>query len=237
MNHLKLIQEKVFLNFEDNLQFIIQTTGYDEIISVIPDIMTDACDEFNEVSWAYDSGLYLKYKRAKRNQEVSFNLEYFLNPKIKKTETDKKYPADFLAKAEFAQSMWLNFDITFRTGDLDSTKIVTTLTNIIETLNSYGWPAKLKLSQDGEEVKNIESFITGELRNVERWKNGYAAYKHPYYISLRIDIDIEPFKAGNEYLTKVPKNVIADFTQFCDRLKLNSGDRELLADLIQRSTD
>lgn len=32
------------------------------------------------------------------------------------SKTHKKYPADFLAKAEFAQSMWLDFNITFRTG-------------------------------------------------------------------------------------------------------------------------
>ena len=44
-------------------------------------------------------------------------------------------------------------------------------------------------------------------------------------------------KPGSDYLTTLPNNIISDFKDFCDRFKMNSGDREQLADLIKKAKE
>ena len=57
------------------------------------------------------------------------------------------------------------------------------------------------------------------------------------YIGIEENIDIDLFKPGNDYLTTLPNKIISDFKALCDRFRMNSGDREQLAELIKKSKE
>jgi hypothetical protein len=72
---------------------------------------------------------------------------------------------------------------------------------------------------------------------MKRWIARGSTYMQKYYILIQDNIDINLFKPGSDYLTILPNNIISDFKEFCDRFKMNSGDREQLAELIKKAKE
>lgn len=238
MKYLQTINEKVSTVYEENLKFLCQTSGYDEVEKIVPDLATDVCDEFTQATWQTDSFVSLKYKRAKRNQTTAININYFTKP-THLTETDKKYVADFLSKAEHAVVMKLRYTLVIKIGDIDEDKIVTELENLVGHLKSYGYKVIHQRSGSNtdspEEITDFKSYVKEQCVNMKRWVK--HAYLNPYYIGIEENIDIDLFKPGNDYLTTLPDKIISDFKAFCDRFRMNSGDREQLAELIKKAKE
>ena len=242
MNYLLRINEKVSSVYEENLKFLLTTTGYDELDKIVPDLATDVCDEFTQATWEKDSFISLKYKRAKRNQTSNINIDYFTKPSKTLSETDKKYVADFLSKAEHAVVMKIRYTLVIKIGDIDEDKIVTELQNLVDHLKSYGYKVIHQRSQSytgspGEEITDFKSYVKEQCVNMKRWVKHGNPYLNPYYIGIEENIDIDLFKPGNDYLTALPNKIISDFKAFCDRFRMNSGDREQLAELIKKAKE
>jgi hypothetical protein len=242
MNYSLRINEKVSSVYEENLKFLLTTTGYDELNKIVPDLATDVCDEFTQATWEKDSLISLKYKRAKRNQTTNINIDYFTDDKKNLTEIDKKYVADFLSKAEYAVVMKLRYTLVIKIGDIDEDKIVTELQNLVDHLKSYGYKVIHQKSQSyygspDEELTDFKSYVKEQCANMKRWVKSFNPCLNPYYIGIEENIDIDLFKPGNDYLTTLPNKIISDFKAFCDRFRMNSGDREQLAELIKKSKE
>lgn len=248
MKYLQTINEKVSSVYEENLKFLTNTSGYDEIEKIVPDLATDVCDEFTNAKFETDGFVSLKYKRAKRNQTTAINIDYFTKPSKTLSETDKKYVADFLSKAEHAVVMKLRYTLTIKIEDIDENKIVTELQNLVDHLKSYGYKVIHQKSQSytgspGEEITELywRTHVKQVCQDMKRWVKSERSfgnqYMHPYYIGIEENIDIDLFKPGNDYLTTLPNKIISDFKAFCDRFRMNSGDREQLAELIKKAKE
>ena len=59
MKYLQTINEKVSKVYEENLKFITSNSGYDELESIVPDLATDVCDEFEKVQFETHAFVYL----------------------------------------------------------------------------------------------------------------------------------------------------------------------------------
>jgi len=248
MKYLQSINEKVSTVYEENLKFLCKTSGYDEINNLVPDLVTDVCDEFTKIQFETEAFISLKYKRAKRNQTSSISINYFTKPHKTLSETDKKYVADFLSKAEHAVIMKLHYTLTIKIGDIDENKIITELGNLVDHLKSYGYkvrhqhsnrlcPIDYNMMYVGSEITNFEKYVKDSCESMKRWTKSGNPYLHPYYIGIEENIDIDLFKPGNDYLTTLPDKIISDFKVFCDRFRMNSGDREQLAELIKKAKE
>jgi len=238
MKYLQTINEKVSKVYEENLKFITSNSGYDELESIVPDLATDVCDEFEKVQFETYSGVYLKYKRAKRNQSTNISLNFFTKTRKTLAESEKKFLADFLSKCEHAQSMFLRYTLTIEIGDIDPDKIITQLQSLVEQLKSYGYKVNhTKEVYSDDEIKDFESYVKGRCESQKRWSARGSTYMDMYHILIQDNIDIDLFKPGSDYLTILPNNIISDFKDFCDRFKMNSGDREQLAELIKKAKE
>jgi hypothetical protein len=232
MKHLQIINEKVSKVYEENLKFLTSNSGYDELESIVPDLATDVCDEFEKIKFETGGVVYLKYKRSTKSQTTNINLN-FLTRSQTLTQTEKKFLADFLAKCEHAQTMFLRYTLTIEIGDVDADKITTELQSLSEQLKSYGYKVKHTTEVYSDfEIKDFETYVRGRCESQKRWG---STYMQKYYILIQDTIDIDLFKPGIDYLTTLPSNIISDFKEFCDRFKMNSGDREQLADLIKKA--
>jgi hypothetical protein len=238
MKYLQTINEKVSKVYEENLKFITSNSGYDELQSIVPDLATDVCDEFEKVQFETHAFVYLKYKRAKRNQSTNIGLNFFTKTRKTLAESEKKFLADFLAKCEHAQSMFLRYTLTIEIGDIDPDKIITQLQSLVEQLKSYGYKVNhTKEVYSDDEIKDFESYVKGRCESQKRWSARGSTYMDKYHIAIQDNIDIDLFKPGSDYLTILPNNIISDFKDFCDRFKMNSGDREQLAELIKKAKE
>ena len=242
MKYLQTINEKVSTVYEENLKFLCKTSGYDELEKIVPDLATDVCDEFTQATWRTESFVSMKYKRAKRNQTTDININYFTKP-THLTETDKKYVADFLSKAEHAVVMKLRYTLVIKIGDIDEDKIVTELENLVGHLKSYGYKVIHQLDSDSyrdgsaKEIIDFQKYVKDRCQDMKRWSRTGENYLQPYYIGIEENIDIDLFKPGNDYLTTLPDKIISDFKAFCDRFRMNSVDREQLAELIKKAKE
>jgi hypothetical protein len=235
MKYLQIINEKVSKVYEENLKFITSNSGYDELESIVPDLATDVCDEFEKVKFETSGVVYLKYKRSTKSQSTNISLNFLTKSKTL-SQSEKKFLADFLAKCEHAQTMFLRYTLTIDIGDVDADKITTELQSLVEQLKSYGYKAKhtTEVYSDSE-IKDFETYVKGRCESQQRWIDKGSTYMQKYYILIQDTIDIDLFKPGIDYLTTLPSNIISDFKEFCDRFKMNSGDREQLADLIKKA--
>jgi len=237
MKYLQIINEKVSKVYEENLKFLTSNSGYDELESIVPDLATDVCDEFKKSKFETHAFVYLKYKRASRNQSTNIGLNFFTKTNKTLAESEKKFLADFLAKCEHAQSMFLRYTLTIQIGDIDPDKIITELQSLVERLKSYGYTAKHTTeaySYFESEIKDFETYVKERCELMKDWG---STYMDKYHILIQDNIDIDLFKPGSDYLTTLPNNIISDFKEFCDRFKMNSGDREQLADLIKKAKE
>jgi hypothetical protein len=238
MKYLQIINEKVSKVYEENLKFITSNSGYDELESIVPDLATDVCDEFEKVKFETYSGVYLKYKRSTKSQSTNISLNFFTKTSKNLAESEKKFLSDFLAKCEHAQSMFLRYVLTIQIGDIDPDKIITELQSLVERLKSYGYTAKHTTEVYSEsEIKDFETYVKDRCQVMKHWTKNGNPYMQKYYILIQDTIDIDLFKPGSDYLTTLPNNIISDFKDFCDRFKMNSGDREQLADLIKKAKE
>jgi len=238
MKYLQTINEKVSKVYEENLKFITSNSGYDELESIVPDLATDVCDEFEKVLFETHAFVYLKYKRAKRNQSTNIGLNFFTKTRKILAESEKKFLSDFLAKCEHAQSMFLRYTLTIKIGDIDPDKIITQLQSLVEQLKSYGYKVNhTKEVYSDDEIKDFESYVKARCESQKRWSARGSTYMDKYHIAIQDNIDIDLFKPGSDYLTILPNNIISDFKDFCDRFKMNSGDREQLAELIKKAKE
>jgi hypothetical protein len=240
MKYLQIINEKVSKVYEENLKFITSNSGYDELESIVPDLATDVCDEFEKIKFETHAFVYLKYKRASRNQSTNIGLNFFTKTNKTLVESEKKFLADFLAKCEHAQSMFLRYTLTIQIGDIDPDKIITELQSLVERLKSYGYTAKHTTeaySYSESEIKDFETYVKERCELMKDWTKNGNPYMQKYHILIQDTIDIDLFKPGSDYLTTLPNNIISDFKEFCDRFKMNSGDREQLADLIKKAKE
>ena len=238
MKYLQTINEKVSKVYEENLKFITSNSGYDELQSIVPDLATDVCDEFEKAKFETHAFVYLKYKRAKRNQSTNIGLNFFTKTRKTLAESEKKFLSDFLAKCEHAQSMFLRYTLTIEIGDIDPDKIITQLQSLVEQLKSYGYKVNhTKEVYSDDEIKDFESYVKGRCESQKRWSARGSTYMDKYHIAIQDNIDIDLFKPGSDYLTILPNNIISDFKDFCDRFKMNSGDREQLAELIKKAKE
>jgi hypothetical protein len=80
MKYLQIINEKVSKVFEENLKFITSNSGYDELQSIVPDLATDVCDEFEKTKFETHAFVYLKYKRSTRIQSANILLNFLMMP-------------------------------------------------------------------------------------------------------------------------------------------------------------
>jgi len=238
MKYLQIINEKVSKVYEENLKFITSNSGYDELESIVPDLATDVCDEFKKVKFKTNGVVYLKYKRSTKSQSTNISLNFFTKTSKTLSESEKKFLSDFLAKCEHAQSMFLRYTLTIEIGDIDPDKIITELQSLAEQLKSYGYKAKhtTEVYSDAE-IKDFETYVRGRCKSLKSWLKSGNPYMEKYHILIQDTIDIDLFKPGSDYLTTLPNNIISDFKEFCDRFKMNSGDREQLADLIKKAKE
>jgi len=247
MKYLQIINEKVSKVYEENLKFITSNSGYDELESIVPDLATDVCDEFKKVKFETNAVVYLKYKRSTKSQSTNISLDFFTKTNKTLAESEKKYLADFLSKCEHARSMDIRYVLTIEIGDIDPDKIIKELQSLAEQLKSYGYTAKHTTEVYSEsEIKDFETYVRGRCKSLKSWlKSGnpylrtaanYSAMEK-YHILIQDTIDIDLFKPGSDYLTTLPNNIISDFKEFCDRFKMNSGDREQLANLIKKAKE
>jgi hypothetical protein len=238
MKYLQIINEKVSKVYEENLKFITSNSGYDELESIVPDLATDVCDEFKKVKFETNAAVYLKYKRSTKSQSTNISLDFFTKTRKTLAESEKKFLADFLAKCEHAQSMFLQYTLTIQIGDIDPDKIITELQSLVEQLKSYGYKVNhTKEVYSDEEIGDFENYVRGRCESMKSWIKSGNPYMQKYYIRVQDNIDIDLFKPGSDYLTTLPNNIISDFKDFCDRFKMNSGDREQLADLIKKAKE
>jgi len=238
MKYLQTINEKVSKVYEENLKFITSNSGYDELQSIVPDLATDVCDEFEKVQFETHAFVYLKYKRAKRNQSTNIGLNFFTKTRKTLAESEKKFLADFLSKCEHATSMFLRYTLTIEIGDIDPDKIITQLQSLVEQLKSYGYKVyHTKEVYSDDEIKDFETYVKRRCESQQSWIDRGSTYIQKYYILIQDTIDIDLFKPGIDYLTTLPSNIISDFKDFCDRFKMNSGDREQLAELIKKAKE
>jgi hypothetical protein len=236
MKYLQIINEKVSKVYEENLKFITSNSGYDELESIVPDLATDVCDEFEKIKFETHAFVYLKYKRATRNQSTNIGLNFFTKTNKTLAESEKKFLADFLAKCEHAISMDMRYTLTIKIGDIDPDKIITELQSLVEQLKSYGYKVKhTKEVYSDDEIGDFETYVKERCELMKDWIKSGNPYMDKYYILIQDTIDIDLFKPGSDYLTTLPNNIISDFKEFCDRFKMNSGDREQLADLIKKA--
>ena len=238
MKYLQIINEKVSKVYEENLKFITSNSGYDELESIVPDLATDVCDEFKKIKFETHAFVYLKYKRATRNQSTNIGLNFFTKTNKTLAESEKKYLADFLSKCEHARSMDIRYVLTIEIGDIDPDKIIKELQSLVEHLKSYGYKVKHTNEVYSDyEIKDFETNVRGRCESMKRWIKSGNPYMDKYHILIQDNIDIDLFKPGSDYLTTLPNNIISDFKEFCDRFKMNSGDREQLADLIKKAKE
>jgi hypothetical protein len=237
MKYLQIINEKVSKVYEENLKFITSNSGYDELEGIVPDLAIDVCDEFEKVKFEINAVVYLKYKRSTKSQSTNISLNFFTRSKTL-AESEKKFLADFLAKCEHAKSMFLRYTLTIQIGDIDPDKIITELQSLVERLKSYGYTAKHITEVYSEsEIKDFETYVMGRCQSLKSFIKSGHPYMDKYHILIQDTIDIDLFKPGSDYLTTLPNNIISDFKDFCDRFKMNSGDREQLADLIKKAKE
>ena len=238
MKYLQIINEKVSKVYEENLKFITSNSGYDELESIVPDIAIDVCDEFKKAKFETHAYVYLKYKRATRNQSTNIGLNFFTKTNKTLAESEKKFLADFLSKCEHAISMDIRYTLTIEIGDIDENKIITELQSLVEQLKSYGYKVKHTTEvYSDHEIGDFETYVKGRCESMIHWTKTGNPYMQKYYIRVQDNIDIDLFKPGSDYLTTLPNNIISDFKDFCDRFKMNSGDREQLADLIKKAKE
>jgi hypothetical protein len=128
--------------------------------------------------------------------------------------------------------------LTIEIGDINPDKIITQLQSLVEQLKSYGYKAKhtTEVYSDAE-IHFFETYVKGRCESQQRWIDKGSTYMQKYYILIQDNIDINLFKPGSDYLTILPNNIISDFKEFCDRFKMNSGDREQLAELIKKAKE
>jgi len=237
MKYLQTINEKVSKVYEENLKFITSNSGYDELQSIVPDLATDVCDEFEKAKFETHAFVYLKYKRATKSQSTNIGLNFLIKSKTL-SQSEKKFLADFLAKCEHAQTMFLRYTLTIEIGDVDADKITTELQSLAEQLKSYGYTAKHTTEVYSDyEIKDFETYVRGRCESMKRWIESGKPYMDKYYIIIQDNIDIDLFKPGSDYLSILPNNIISDFKEFCDRFKMNSGDIEQLAELIKKAKE
>jgi hypothetical protein len=237
MKYLQTINEKVSKVYEENLKFITSNSGYDELQSIVPDLATDVCDEFEKTKFETHAFVYLKYKRSTRSQSANIGLNFLIKSKTL-SQSEKKFLADFLAKCEHATSMHIRYTLTIEIGDINPDKIITQLQSLVEQLKSYGYKAKhtTEVYSDSE-IHFFETYVKERCESMKRWIARGSTYMQKYYIAIQDNIDINLFKPGSDYLTILPNNIISDFKDFCDRFKMNSGDREQLAELIKKAKE
>jgi hypothetical protein len=236
MKYLQIINEKVSKVYEENLKFLTSNSGYDELETLVPDLATDVCDEFEKVKFETNAFVYLKYKRSTKSQTTNIGLNFFTKTSKTLSESEKKFLADFLAKCEHATSMDIRYILTIEIGDIDADKIIKELQSLVEHLKSYGYKVKHTNEVYSDyEIKDFETYVKGRCQDMKRWIKSGNPYMDKYYILIQDTIDIDLFKPGSDYLTTLPSNIISDFKEFCDRFKMNSGDREQLADLIKKA--
>jgi len=109
---------------------------------------------------------------------------------------------------------------------------------LVEQLKSYGYKVNhTKEVYSDEEIGDFENYVKGRCESMKHWIKSGNPYMQKYYIRVQDNIDIDLFKPGSDYLTTLPNNIISDFKDFCDRFKMNSGDREQLADLIKKAKE
>ena len=243
MKNWKLF-EAVSDDFNRNLEFLLSRSGSNEIHQDLKDIFTDLCDEFEygKTKYSLSSFVTLKYKTNKVNRKTAINLSYYISPSASLNATDKRYVKDFLSKAESAIIMKLFMGVQFQVMNIvnrDIDDLCQKIDNTIHLLKSYGYDAKVvdKFSQENSpanEIKNLKNQITDRFPNLRAWEQS-GGYPYSIFIELQQDIDVDLFKPGNDYLAKLPEKIIADFKTFCDKFRMNSLDREELANLIQKS--
>jgi hypothetical protein len=249
MKYLQIINEKVSKVYEENLKFLTSNSGYDELESIVPDLATDVCDEFEKSQFETHAFVYLKYKRSTKSQSTNIGLNFFTKTNKTLAESEKKYLADFLSKCEHARSMDIRYVLTIEIGDIDPDKIITELQSLAEQLKSYGYTVKhtTEAYSDSEinptreynpvGIKDFETYVKDRCQVMKHWTKNGNPYMQKYHILIQDTIDIDLFKPGSDYLTTLPNNIISDFKEFCDRFKMNSGDREQLADLIKKAKE
>jgi uncharacterized protein (UPF0335 family) len=251
MKNWKLF-EAVSDDFNRNLEFLLSRSGSNEIHQDLKDIFTDLCEEFEygKTKYSLSSFITLKYKTNKVNRKTAINLSYYIlhseptsySPSGTLNAADKRYVKDFLSKAESSVIMKLFVGVQFQVMNIvnrDIDDLCQKIDNTIHLLKSYGYDAKVvdKFSQENSpanEIKNLKNQINDRFPNLLAWERS-GGYPYSIFIELQQDIDIDLFKPGNEYLAKLPEKIIADFKTFCDKFRMNSLDREELANLIQKS--
>ena len=176
MKYLQIINEKVSKVYEENLKFITSNSGYDELESIVPDLATDVCDEFEKVKFETSGVVYLKYKRSTKSQSTNISLNFLTKSKTL-SQSEKKFLADFLAKCEHAQTMFLRYTLTIDIGDVDADKITTELQSLVEQLKSYGYKVNhTKEIYSDDEIKDFESYVKGRCESMKRWVRRENSY-------------------------------------------------------------
>jgi uncharacterized protein (UPF0335 family) len=243
--------EAVSDDFNRNLDNLLSRSGSNEIHQDLKDIFTDLCEEFEygKTKYSLSSFITLKYKTNKVNRKTAINLSYYIlhseptsySPSGTLNATDKRYVKDFLSKAESAVTMKLFVGVEFQVMNIvnsDIDDLCQKIDNTIHLLKSYGYDAKVvdkfsRVDSPANEIKNLKKQINDGLPHYRAWER--SGYPYSIFIELQQDIDIDLFKPGNEYLAKLPEKIIADFKTFCDKFRMNSLEREELANLIQKS--
>jgi hypothetical protein len=170
-------------------------------------------------------------------------LKNYTQPDPSKTNEIKVKQKELEGKKNISDNLYtnqnvLNINQTNTVITSYNNKITTELQSLVEQLKSYGYKAKhtTEVYSDAE-IKDFETYVKGRCESQQRWIAKGSTYMQKYYILIQDTIDIDLFKPGIDYLTTLPSNIISDFKEFCDRFKMNSGDREQLADLIKKAKE
>jgi hypothetical protein len=243
MRYLVSINEKVSSDYQENLKFLAETSGYNKVNDVVKVLATDVCDELQNAQYVNKSVIYTWYKMSNRNQGKNIVLTSYLNNQEPLSKSDEQYFTNFLAKTEIATKMQLSYTIGISTSDVDENKVFTEITNLVKTLKSMGWDAKHWNSMSfGQEIVDFKKHVRETCKLLKSWiknlsDNNQEINKESnyYFINISEPIDINLFKPGNEYLSAIPDSIISDFETFCNRFRMNSSDKQQLAEIIKKA--